>query len=139
MPRGGRRSGKSGGSYPNRSDLQTAPDPGASTFKGQPYGAATQQAATAAAPGSAGGGSPPIPPPTGPPPGAQGAFTRPTERPGEPIQHGLPMGPGGGPEVLGGGAGDPNNPALIQLRALYAKFPNQELADLLTDMSTKGG
>lgn len=28
-------------------------------------------------------------------------FARPTERPGEPVTHGLPIGAGGGPEVLG--------------------------------------
>lgn len=35
-------------------------------------------------------------------PGSMGAFTRPTERPNEPITHGLPTGPGAGPEILGG-------------------------------------
>lgn len=29
------------------------------------------------------------------------SLTRPTERPGEPVTHGLPIGAGGGPEVLG--------------------------------------
>lgn len=31
-----------------------------------------------------------------------GALDRPTERPGEPVTHGLPNGPGGGPQVLTG-------------------------------------
>lgn len=34
-------------------------------------------------------------------PGAQ-PFTRPTERPNEPLTHGLPGGPGAGPEALTG-------------------------------------
>lgn len=34
--------------------------------------------------------------------GIRGAFSRPTERPNEPVTHGLPVGPGGGPEVLQG-------------------------------------
>lgn len=34
--------------------------------------------------------------------GPAGNFTRPTERPGEPVTHGLPIGPGAGPEALTG-------------------------------------
>ncbi len=34
--------------------------------------------------------------------GQNGSLTRPTERPNEPVTHGLPGGPGGGPEVLQG-------------------------------------
>lgn len=53
--------------------------------------------------------------PPGPPPGALGAFDRPTERPNEPISHGLPIGPGGGPEVLSNPAGQPAMTLLQQL------------------------
>jgi len=129
VPRGGRRSGKPGQAYPNRSDLPTAPDPGAGTFKGQPYGAATQQAAMAAPPGAPPGA--PGAPPGGPPPGGLGDFARPSERPNEPITHGLPVGPGGGSEVLG--LSSQSDPVALQLRALYQKFPIPEIAELLSE------
>jgi hypothetical protein len=35
-------------------------------------------------------------------PGSNGPLTRPTERPNEPVTHGLPVGPGAGPEALQG-------------------------------------
>lgn len=143
MPRGGRRSGKPGQAYPNRADLRTAPDAGASTFKGQPYGAATQQAqAQVAAPAQ----SPPVPaagPPTagpeaggqpqgGPPPGSFGDFTRPTERPNEPVTHGAPMGPGAGPEILP----SPVNTTLDQLRSVYKQFPSQALEQIIEELTS---
>jgi len=34
--------------------------------------------------------------------GSNGPLTRPTERPNEPVTHGLPVGPGAGPEALQG-------------------------------------
>ena len=37
-----------------------------------------------------------------PQPGSHGPIDRPTERPNEPVTHGLPVGPGGGPEALTG-------------------------------------
>lgn len=36
----------------------------------------------------------------GPGPGELGPLTAPTDRPGEPLTHGLPTGPGAGPEAL---------------------------------------
>lgn len=36
----------------------------------------------------------------GPLPGSLGPLHAPTDRPGEPVTHGLPSGPGGGPQVL---------------------------------------
>jgi hypothetical protein len=62
---------------------------------------------------------------------------RATERPDEPMTHGLPVGPGAGPEALRvTGAANPamTDPLAIQLRALYSKYPSQELADLLMDI-----
>jgi hypothetical protein len=44
------------------------------------------------------------PSPSGPPPGSLTPLTAPTDRPDEPLTHGLPVGPGGGPEVLGLGS-----------------------------------
>lgn len=122
--RGGARTGSPGNQYPNRSDL-AGPAP-VTTAPGQQYGArAEQQAAQNAIPT----GTPSQPPQTpGAPassaatPAPQGApgpadlaamvqghngpgdqsLTRPTERPNEPVTHGLPVGPGGGPEALQG-------------------------------------
>lgn len=98
MPRGGKRTGTPGQSYPNRSDLPAAPDPGAGTFKGQPYGAATEQAQVQGSTQPQGVGGPaPMAAPTGPAPGSFGDFGRPTERPDEPVTAGIPFGPGPGP------------------------------------------
>lgn len=134
MPRGGRRSGKPGKSYPNRTDLPTAPDPGAGTFKGQPYGAATAQAQVQGAtpPGGGQGAPPATAGPPGPVPGSLGEFSRPTERPGEPVTAGLDIGAGPGPEALG--MTKTTDPVALQLRALYQKYPMQELAELLDEI-----
>lgn len=131
MPRGGRRQGKPGQAYPNRSDLPTAPDPGAGTFKGQPYGAAKAQAQVQASGAPPGVASPPVAAPPGPVPGSFGAFNRPTERPGEPVTAGVDVGPGPGSEVLG--MQGPTDPVSLQLRALYRMFPIPEIAELLED------
>jgi hypothetical protein len=133
MPRGGRRQGKPGQAYPNRSDLPTAPDPGAGTFKGQPYGAATAQAQVQGAiPPSSGGSAPgQMAGPSGPAPGSFGAFNRPTERPKEPITAGLDIGPGPGSEVLG--LSPKTDAVALQLRALYQRFPIPEIAELLME------
>ncbi len=114
MPRGGRRQGTPGANYSNRSDLQ-APKPLAPTAApGQTYGVAAgqlraEQAVPMAPPPSAAGGAGPpgaLPsPPAGPLPGAS-PLGRTTERPNEPVTHGLPVGPGAGPEALGGSTGN---------------------------------
>lgn len=135
MARGGKRTGTAGKAYPNRSDLPTAPDPGAGTFKGQPYGAATAQAQVQGAtpsPGVQGAPGPTAGPP-GPVPGSLGAFNRPTERPGEPITDGMDIGPGRGSEALG--MTQQSDPISLQLRALYQKYPMQELAELLDEVT----
>lgn len=116
--RGGARTGNPGTPYPNRSDLGGRQP--IATVPGQAYGvAAEQQAAQKVIPTS---GSPVIAPPPGGagpvPPAPQGGggapatfvhppdpsqtFTRPSERPNEPVTHGLPSGPGAGPEALQG-------------------------------------
>jgi hypothetical protein len=140
MPRGGRRRGTPNKAYGNRTDLN-APKPNPVTFSGQPYGMGKQQAdAQAATPPGAPAAAPAGPPgpggatpgPPGTPPGGLGAFNRPTERPGEPITQGLSSGAGAGPEVLG--LQDPGgDPITLQLRALYQRFPIQEIADLLDE------
>lgn len=118
MPRGGARQGKPGVAYGNRTDLNNPKIP-TIVPKGAQYGQRqaleTSQRVLPPAPGSPGEAAPigatGVAPggPTGPGAGAEApagpvqlpAFTRPTERPGEPVTHGLPVGAGGGPEVLG--------------------------------------
>src|SRR5689334_2097510 len=125
MARGGKRVGSPGKNYQNRTDLhqpiRVAPD--------QQYGQAqalenaqrviplpTQSSAPAqAAPASS-----PAPAGAGP---TSGPFTRPTDRPNEPVTAGLPTGPGPGPEILTSGAG-PNDTVRQTLQALYNQNPN---------------
>ena len=104
MPRGGRRSGKQGKPYPNRSDLRQAGQPlPKETATGQPYGAAKAQREAMEAiplrrsdvPVPQAGGAPVMGPGRPPLP-----FNRPTERPDEPITAGLSTGAGVGPEAL---------------------------------------
>lgn len=102
MPRGGKRTPTPNTAYSNRTDLnkpvavQAAPN--------QPYGQAKAQTdAQHIAPVAPPAGPPPAqgPPPAPlPQPGQGGDFTRPTDMPDQPITHGLPSGPGAGPEAL---------------------------------------
>lgn len=106
---------------PNRSDLT---QPSAQAAPSQPYGVAAeqrmamnaiplpnqQQARPTNAPAAGGAVASSIAPTPGVPsalPGApmvgsNGPLTRPSERPNEPVTHGLPVGPGAGPEALQG-------------------------------------
>lgn len=151
MPRGGRRGGKPGQSYPNRSDLSVnkGPQP-VGNFAGPnvPYGTGTELARSqnqmpVSSPPQAGPSAPPEPPPglqalmggampPGVPPGGHGDFTRPSERPLEPTTHGLPTGPGGGPEVM-------MNPTNDSARNLLKQLSNQpyvsdEIRNLLNSL-----
>lgn len=132
---GGARQGTPGQAYNNRTDLQTQ-KPTAAT--GQGYGqAGAQLAAQKAVPmaGAAAGVAPAVQAAAaqGPPP-APADLYRATENPNQPVTHGLPMGPGAGPEALPIQNAATTDPLAIQLRALYQKFPSQELADLLMDI-----
>jgi hypothetical protein len=114
-PRGGRREGQIGQSYQNRTDLNAQKPVAQAAYSGGEYGnrqqlLQNQQAVPVApAPGapSPGQGAAPTATtsapatPQGPLPGSFGLLHRPTERPDEPITHGLATGPGAGPEVLG--------------------------------------
>lgn len=133
MPRGGRRAGKTGKSYPNRSDLNTA-------APSKTYGdrvaqeRAMAQMPVAPPPSSAGAGSPPPPAgggSLGPPPVSLPPINRPTDRPGEPLTRGLSSGPGAGPESLQ--SQQMFDPLDAELRALYLRFPNPELRSLLEE------
>lgn len=59
-----------------------------------------------------------------------GDFTRPTERPTEPITAGLPMGPGPGPEALSS-VTQPADEIGAQLRAVFGMYPNDDLLRVL--------
>lgn len=130
--RGGPRTGTPGQTYTNRSDLN-AHQP-VTTAPGQIYGAATQQADAQRQmplPGPGLAAQAPLGPggPSGPLPGSLGALHDPTQRPDEPVTHGLPSGPGAGPEVLGGQP----DPTVNVLRGLYAAFPTPDVAALLNE------
>lgn len=111
LSRGGKRQGTPGQSYSNRTDLlnnyaSTAPAPPAPQT-----GAPVQPAQPPV--GAPATGAPPVPPP-----GSLNTFG-PTQRPNEPLTHGLPSGPGAGPEVLQQFTPDP----LVQASALLSSIP----------------
>lgn len=129
MPRGGRRAGKQGKAYGRRTDLNAA-------APSKTYGdRAAQEAAMRAVPVA--------PPPTSPPPAGAGSppppagggplppIDAPTNRPNEPLTHGLTGGAGGGPDILNSlPAGDPS---LDELRAIYQRFPTEEIRELIEE------
>lgn len=139
---GGARQGTPGNPYANRSDLRTQKPTAA---PGQAYGqAADQLAAQKAVPlpaappvfaNATGGGGGPMQPPAPLP-----DLYRPTERPGEPVTHGLPTGPGAGPEALPIQQSSRTDPIAVQLRALYSKYAQMspaaaaDLASVLDDV-----
>lgn len=143
MPRGGRRSGRAGKAYSNRSDLRGGPLP-VTTAPSAGYGDRVAQERAQQAVPMAAQPSPAVPtpleiaqrfssqapPPTGPVPGELGDFLRPSERPGEPLTAGLVSGPGPGPEALGMSG----NPDRDELGAIYARFPSEGLRELLEAM-----
>ena len=105
---------------------------------GQTYGeAGKQMAAQRAVPM---GGAPTDVAPTATPrpvPGTLGSFTRPTERPTEPITAGAPFGMG--PSPVGAGIPQPTgDSALEELKAIYQAYPNDDLADLIDSYSRDG-
>ena len=57
------------------------------------------------------------------------ALMAPSQRPNEPVQTGLPVGPGAGPEVLPTVEG--RELSVATLKALYRRFPAPELADAI--------
>lgn len=140
MPRkghGGKREGAPGQAYSNRTDLNQDRQP-VQVAAGQPYGARQEQvAAQKAVPLPA---APPVQvPPPSPAPGSFGPFTRPTERPDEPLTAGLPMGAGPGPEAVVGpfGALSAEEQLVAELRGIYAAFPSPDIARLLDYASRK--
>lgn len=131
---GGVRQGQTGRPYPNRSDMRAQKiqvGPSAEYGQGEQLRRAQQAVPVAAAP--------PVPNPQSatagtpggvgrPRAGQLGDFTRPTDRPGEPLTTGIAGGPGAGPEALAGT--NRPDPELEQLRSylptleLLASQPN---------------
>lgn len=73
--------------------------------------------------------------PPAPLPGQVTGLDVPSTRPGEPVTAGLAVGAGPGPEALlpmgGGGVG---SDVAAQLRAIYARFPNDDVRAILEQM-----
>ena len=129
--------------YPNRSDLRN-PSTRQVRFTGQTYGEASQQAASqqAVAPGSAPAqvqaqqmAAQQRPAPR---PGAR-PLLRATERPDEPITAGSNFGLG--PSQMGAGVvGNMIRPddVMEQLMALYRRFPNEALGQMISKYRNRG-
>ena len=118
--------------YGQRTDLNMTP----TAVPGQTYGeAGAQIAAQRAVPMAA------SPAPSNAPvsaPGQNGPLDRPTERPQEPLTSGAPFGPGRNSTqnaYIGRRNGDP---ILDELRALYASYPSDELANMLDSYIREG-
>lgn len=107
MASGGARQGQPGKAYTNRTDLAAnrATQP-ITTVPGQTYGKQAEQAAAQQVN--------PLPQAT---PMRMPSFSRPSERPNEPVTTGLPMGPGPGPEVMPSQPEDMDPQDLERLRA----------------------
>lgn len=137
---GGARQGTPGRVYPQRADLRAqkiSVPPSAEYGQGERLRRSQQVVPMAGAPAvpSPAVGAGPAAPSAGGTGGAAPSpdFFRATERPDEPLTHGLASGPGAGSDVLRRNA-SMTDPLAIQLRALYQRFPSQELADLLMDL-----
>lgn len=144
MPRGGRRAGRTGVAYQNRSDLNGPKPLPPQAATGQPYGVAgAQLAAQRVVPVASGplaaaqdGG------PATPAVLAQQPYQMPqlppldaaSARPNEPVTAGMALGPGPGPEALGVNAPNVNSAqdaVAQQLRGIYLAYPTEELRALL--------
>lgn len=135
--RGGRRTGTPGTAYRERTDLQVP----AMAPTGQQYGQhaaqmAAQRAVPIARPSTdavpARAASPAAPAPAGPAvmPGQVVPLDAPTQRPGEPLTAGLDVGAGPGSAALGP-LGMGGQDVATQLRAIYSRFPNEDLRSLI--------
>lgn len=137
---GGARQGQPGQSYANRSDLRTqkvSVPPSAEYGQGERLRRAQQAVPMAAAPpvpSPATGGAAPPPRPWASPEDTP-TLTAPTTRPDEPLEAGLPFGPGPGPEALGP---PPMNDVEARLRALYMVSPNPQLRELIMQLEQGG-
>jgi hypothetical protein len=113
--RGGKRVGRPGTAYAQRTDLLEQP---IRTAPNQPYGHAKAQAdAQRAMPLAQVQGAPPSPMPGAPGEVALGGLYAKSTRPDEPVQAGLPIGPGPGPMWSDGGDD------LALMEAIAQRFP----------------
>lgn len=144
MPRGGKRKGTPGVPYPNRSDLASPPK----VATGKAYGerqAALERLERAPIRKDAGGSQPTTPATGGtagptpvPPQPMPLGLDAPTQFPGRPVTHGLATGPGAGPEVLDQfGPANGMSEVGAYLRALYLKFPNDDVRALIEDLERR--
>jgi hypothetical protein len=119
------------------SDTSYDQSPAMMAARGQTYGKRQEQMeAQRAVPM---GRSPVEAPVARPRPAAPGSFVAPTQRPNEPITAGAPFGAGVGPA----GAGIPMLPpsadnVVEELKAIYQRFPNGDLADLIDSTLREG-
>lgn len=126
--------------YQNRSDLRNpAGKVAKAAAKGQTYGEATKQMRAQAAVPIAAPPTEVAQPQQYARPGTLGAFGRPTEAPNEPITAGASFGPGATPLEAGTLPRlSTETPVMEQLRAIYAAYPNDDLADLIDSFSMEG-
>lgn len=135
---GGARQGQPGASYQNRSDLRaqkvTVP-PSAEYGQGEALRRSQQAVPMAGtpvpAPPPAGAGAAPVRYAT---PSDTPNLTDPTRRPDEPLEAGMPFGPGPGPSA----APAPMSDTEARLRALYQAFPTRELRELIRQIDMGG-
>ena len=120
--------------YGQRTDLNMAP----TAVPGQTYGKAGAQIAAQRAVPMGAQAAPAAPKAPTSTPGQYGPLDRPTERPNEPVTAGAPFGPGRmstQSAYIGRRNGDP---ILDELRALYASYPSDELANMLDSYIREG-
>ena len=120
--------------YPQRTDLNMTP----TAAPGQTYGEAGAQIAAQRAVPMGAPAAPTTPSAPTSTPGQYGPLDRPTDRPNEPVTAGAPFGPGrmGEQTAYAGPVG--GDSVLDELRALYAKFPNNDLADMIDSYIREG-
>jgi len=129
--------------YPNRSDLRNPTKKlAAKAAPGQTYGEAGKQIAAQQQVPMAASPQPVVASPQAaverPRPGQFGPLDRPTERPDEPVTAGAPFGPGRMAPMSGYAGVRNSDPILDELRALYAAYPSEELADMLDSYIREG-
>lgn len=125
MPRGGKRQGRQGKAYPNRTDLNAQ---AVRTAPSQTYGDAKAQAdAQRVVP------LPQMREPLSPGPVTATPLNAPTARPTEPLTAGMPMGPGPGPGVMMPAV----DPTVETLRAAVMQFSTPGALALLEKLSAR--
>ena len=125
--------------YPNRSDLRNpAKKIAAKAAPGQTYGEAGKQIAAQKAVPMAAPPTDVAPAPQRVATGQLGPLNRPTERPNEPVTAGAPFGPGPTPQGMAYMGPRNADPILDELRALYAQYPNEDLANMLDSYIREG-